>query len=174
MGRRLFAKTPSGIMNSEQARVLANIAQNYGRNIIDLTTRQAVQFHWLRVENLWDVMEQLDKVNLDTVEACGDCPRTVIGNPLSGIEQIADIGLRGTLRKSEGKTSEFFEVSVGGILGKKSCFAKQLEGKIPAERLFETIKSFLCLFKNRKMPDESFHDFVSRVGVEEFQALINS
>lgn len=79
-------KIPSGIMNSQQARVLAQISKTYGRGIIDITTRQAIQFHWLTVESLPEVMKTLRQVGLDTIEACGDCPRTVTGNPLAGID----------------------------------------------------------------------------------------
>ncbi|MCB8814305.1 nitrite/sulfite reductase [Desulfosporosinus shakirovi] len=79
-------KIPSGILNSDQARVLARIAKDYGRGILDLTTRQAIQFHWLTIETIPVVMNILEQAELDTIEACGDCPRTVTGNPLAGID----------------------------------------------------------------------------------------
>lgn len=76
----------SGCLNSNQARALGKIAQDYGRDLMDVTTRQAVQFHWLRVENLPDIFKRLEEVGLYSYEACGDCPRTVVGNPLAGID----------------------------------------------------------------------------------------
>ncbi|MFA4136524.1 MULTISPECIES: nitrite/sulfite reductase [unclassified Brevibacillus] len=79
-------RIPGGILNSEQARVLANIAEDYGRNLVDVTTRQAVQFHWLTVESLADIFERLASVGLSSFEACGDCPRQIMGNPLAGID----------------------------------------------------------------------------------------
>lgn len=79
-------KIPSGMMNAQQARVLARIAKDFGRGIVDITTRQAIQFHWLTVENLPEIIEALHEVGLDSTESCGDCPRTVIGNPLAGID----------------------------------------------------------------------------------------
>ncbi|MFC4769368.1 nitrite/sulfite reductase [Effusibacillus consociatus] len=79
-------KVPGGIMNSDQARALAGVARDYGRDVIDVTTRQAIQFHWLTVQSLPDIYERLDKVGLTPIEACGDCPRAIIGNPLSGID----------------------------------------------------------------------------------------
>ncbi|CAM2936837.1 nitrite/sulfite reductase [Paenibacillus sediminis] len=77
----------TGIMTTAQARALATIAQLYGRNLIDVTTRQAIQFHWLRVENLPDIFQRLEDVGLYSYEACGDCPRTIVGNPLAGIDK---------------------------------------------------------------------------------------
>lgn len=79
-------RIPGGIMTSEQARVLAKIAQDYGRDLVDVTTRQAVQFHWLTVDTLPDIFERLAAAGLSSFEACGDCPRQIMGNPLAGID----------------------------------------------------------------------------------------
>jgi ferredoxin-nitrite reductase len=76
-----------GIMTTAQARGLASIAREYGRELIDITTRQAIQFHWLRVENLPDIFKRLEEVGLYSYEACGDCLRTIVGNPLAGIDK---------------------------------------------------------------------------------------
>lgn len=76
----------SGVLTAAQARVLAGIAKDYGRNLADITTRQAIQFHWLRVENFPDIFKRLESVGLYSFESCGDCPRTIVGNPLAGID----------------------------------------------------------------------------------------
>ncbi|WP_281882948.1 nitrite/sulfite reductase [Paenibacillus sp. YYML68] len=77
----------SGVMTTAQARAMAEIAKDYGRNLMDVTTRQAIQFHWLTVESLPDIFDRLEKVGLYSYEACGDCPRTIVGNPLAGIDK---------------------------------------------------------------------------------------
>ncbi len=92
-------KIPNGIMTSSQARVLSGISCQYGRNIIDITTRQCIQFHWLTVESLPDVREKLALEGLDTIEACGDCPRNIIGNPLAGIDPHETIDTRKIVRE---------------------------------------------------------------------------
>jgi ferredoxin-nitrite reductase len=79
-------RIPGGIMTSAQARTLAGISKDYGRGLVDVTTRQAIQFHWLRVENIPDIFKRLEAVGLYSYEACGDCPRTIVGNPLAGID----------------------------------------------------------------------------------------
>lgn len=76
----------TGIMTTDQARALADIAKLYGRDLVDVTTRQAIQFHWLTVESLPDIFQRLEDVGLYSYEACGDCPRTIVGNPLAGID----------------------------------------------------------------------------------------
>ncbi|HBV85641.1 MAG TPA: ferredoxin--nitrite reductase [Desulfosporosinus sp.] len=98
-------KIPSGVINSEQARVLANIAKDYGRERLDLTTRQAVQFHWLTIETIPIVMDILNKVQLQTIGAEGDCPRTVTGNPLAGIDPNETIDTRGIVQE----VTEYFQ-----------------------------------------------------------------
>jgi ferredoxin-nitrite reductase len=77
---------PSGLITNEQAEVIAGIGRDYGRDEIDITTRQAIQYHWLRIEELPDIFNRLDGVGLSSVGACGDIPRTIMGNPLAGVD----------------------------------------------------------------------------------------
>jgi sulfite reductase (ferredoxin) len=83
---------PNGILRADQARVLANIARDHGRNLADITVRQNIQFHWLTIESLPDIMEALDAVGLSPKGACGDVVRNVTGCPLAGIahDEIVD------------------------------------------------------------------------------------
>ncbi|RNB90322.1 nitrite/sulfite reductase [Brevibacillus fluminis] len=79
-------RIPSGFLNSGQVRTLAEISRVYGRDVIDVTTRQAIQFHWLTTQSLPDIFSRLEKVGMFSYEACGDVPRTIVGNPLAGID----------------------------------------------------------------------------------------
>ncbi|WP_232695775.1 nitrite/sulfite reductase [Brevibacillus daliensis] len=79
-------RIPGGILTSEQTRALAAISRDYGRNVVDVTTRQAIQFHWLTTQSLPDIFDRLEQVGLFSYQACGDVPRTIVGNPLSGID----------------------------------------------------------------------------------------
>ncbi len=76
---------PNGILRADQARALGEIAQQYGRNLADITVRQNIQYHWLTIESLPEVMEKLDAVGLSPKSACGDVVRNVTGCPLAGI-----------------------------------------------------------------------------------------
>ena len=82
----LRVKIPGGILTSPQAKVLTAIAKEYGRGILDITTRHAIQFHWIQVQNLPDVFKRLKECGLTTLEAAGDCPRNIVANPLEGID----------------------------------------------------------------------------------------
>ncbi|WP_242867599.1 nitrite/sulfite reductase [Clostridium saccharobutylicum] len=77
----------SGIMSSVQAKTLAEISKDYGRGIANVTTRGAIQFHWVQVKDLPVIFKRLEECGLSSFEACGDCPRTIVGNPLAGIDK---------------------------------------------------------------------------------------
>jgi ferredoxin-nitrite reductase len=88
----LRVKVVQGILSAEQADVLAWIAEKHGRGMIDCTTRQCVQIHWIVLEAAPEILRRLDEVGLTTTGACGDVTRNVIGCTLAGIghEQIVD------------------------------------------------------------------------------------
>ncbi|MFX3625234.1 MAG: nitrite/sulfite reductase [Ectobacillus sp.] len=78
---------PSGILTNEQVETLAAIGRDYGRDVVDITTRQAIQFHWLRIEQIPDIFKRLERVGLSSAGACGDITRNIVGNPLAGIDR---------------------------------------------------------------------------------------
>lgn len=85
-------KVPGGKLNSSQLRKLHDLAQRYARGVLDITTRQAVQMHWLRIENIPTIINELIEVGLDTAGACGDITRNITGCPLAGLtdEEVLD------------------------------------------------------------------------------------
>jgi len=82
----------SGGLTTEQLRVVGEISRDHARDTADITDRQNVQYHWIRVEDVPGIWERLEAVGLTTVEACGDCPRVVLGSPVAGIadDEIVD------------------------------------------------------------------------------------
>lgn len=88
----LRSKVVQGALTADQTDVLADITEEYGRGVIDCTTRQCVQIHWIRVENIPDIFARLDAVGMTSVGACGDVTRNIVGNTLAGIaaDEIAD------------------------------------------------------------------------------------
>lgn len=79
-------KLPSGQLTAEQAEVLAALAAEYGKDEIQITIRQAVQIHNITLRDACDILPRLSAVGLSSVEACGDVPRTILGNPLAGVD----------------------------------------------------------------------------------------
>jgi sulfite reductase (ferredoxin) len=83
---------PNGIATSEQLEVIADIAAKCGRDLVDITVRQAIQLHWLTIEDLPGIVERLDAAGLNPRGACGDVVRNVTGCPLAGLaaDEILD------------------------------------------------------------------------------------
>ena len=88
----LRTKVVQGVLSADQAEVMASITDDFARGIIDCTTRQCFQNHWLTLDEVPEVFSRLEKVGLTTSGACGDITRNVIGCTLAGIghEQVAD------------------------------------------------------------------------------------
>ncbi|MGH2755430.1 MAG: nitrite/sulfite reductase [Actinomycetota bacterium] len=91
----LRIRIPGGALTSEQLTTIASISQKYGRDVADVTDRQNIQLHWIRIEDVPTIWEQLEAVGLSTTEACGDTPRNILGCPLAGIDasEIVDASL---------------------------------------------------------------------------------
>ncbi|WP_280275865.1 nitrite/sulfite reductase [Nocardia wallacei] len=73
-----------GALNVEQVRTLGGISTEFARDTADLSDRENLQYHWIEIENVPEIWRRLDAVGLQTTEACGDCPRVVLGSPLAG------------------------------------------------------------------------------------------
>jgi sulfite reductase (ferredoxin) len=85
-------RVDSGALSTEQLRVVGEISRDYARDTADITDRQNIQLHWVRVEDVPAIWQKLEAVGLYTTEACGDCPRVVLGSPVAGIaaDEIID------------------------------------------------------------------------------------
>lgn len=78
-------KIPSGLLSPIQLRALADIAEKYSTGRGHLTTRENVQFHFVKMENVPTVMGLLAESGLTTREACGNTVRNITSCPLSGV-----------------------------------------------------------------------------------------
>jgi sulfite reductase (ferredoxin) len=76
-----------GRLTTDQLRVIGEISQEFARGTADLTDRQNVQYHWIRIEDVPEIWERLEAVGLSTTEACGDTPRVILGSPVAGIAE---------------------------------------------------------------------------------------
>jgi sulfite reductase (ferredoxin) len=80
----LRVRIDGGRLTSEQLRCIAGISTDFARDTADVTDRQNVQLHWIRIEDVPEIWRRLEAVGLSTTEACGDTPRVILGCPLAG------------------------------------------------------------------------------------------
>ena len=83
---------PYGALNSRQARRLAWIARTYDKNYGHMTTRQNIQFNWIKLKDAPDILDALAEVDLHAIQTSGNCIRNVTADPYAGAtaEEIDD------------------------------------------------------------------------------------
>ena len=86
----LRVRSDGGALTAAALRTLGQISSEFARDTADISDRQNVQYHWIRIEDMPEIWRRLDSVGLQTTEACGDCPRVVLGSPLAG-ESLAEV-----------------------------------------------------------------------------------
>jgi sulfite reductase (NADPH) hemoprotein beta-component len=74
-------RIPGGVVTPQQWLALDQVARDYGNGTMRLTTRQTVQLHGIIKFNLKSTLQEIDKVLLNTIAACGDVNRNVMCNP---------------------------------------------------------------------------------------------
>ena len=80
-------RTDGGAVSTDQLRVLASISTDFARGTADISDRQNIQYHWIAIEDVPAIWQRLEDVGIDTVEACGDCPRVILGSPVAGVAE---------------------------------------------------------------------------------------
>jgi ferredoxin-nitrite reductase len=89
-------KIPGGVLTADQAREIGVVADAFGEGpddsavfgnrYADITTRQTIQIHWIRIADVPRIWERFADVGLTTVQACGDSARNVSSCPVSGVD----------------------------------------------------------------------------------------
>jgi sulfite reductase (ferredoxin) len=81
-----------GALSAAALRTLGQISTEFARDTADISDRENVQYHWIKVEDVPEIWRRLDAVGLQTAEACGDCPRVILGSPLAGesLDEVLD------------------------------------------------------------------------------------
>jgi sulfite reductase (ferredoxin) len=109
----LRVRIPNGLLRTEQVRAIADLAEKHARGVADITVRQNVQFHWVTIESLPEVLEKLWSVGLSSTGACGDVARNVTGCPVAGLdaEEFIDASpLALEIDRQLGGNSEFYNL----------------------------------------------------------------
>ncbi len=78
-------KIPGGLLTSAQLRKLDDVADQFGRGVAHVTTRQDIQIHWVPLEEVANIYEDLHSVGITTRGACSDSVRNVTACPHSGL-----------------------------------------------------------------------------------------
>jgi sulfite reductase (ferredoxin) len=85
-------RSDGGRLTLDQLRTVATISTEFARDTADISDRQNIQLHWIRIEDVPEIWRRLEAVGLSTAEACGDVPRVILGSPVAGVavDEIID------------------------------------------------------------------------------------
>jgi len=80
----LRVAVPYGMLSSNQLREIARITEQYDRGYCHITTRQNIQFNWIEMAAVPDILSQLAKVEMHAIQTSGNCIRNTTSDPLAG------------------------------------------------------------------------------------------
>ncbi|RZT87624.1 sulfite reductase (ferredoxin) [Pseudonocardia sediminis] len=90
----LRVRLDGGAVTTEQLRAIGEVSQTYARDTADVTDRQNIQYHWIEIESMPAIWKKLEGLGVLTTEACGDCPRVILGSPVAGVSADEEIDPR--------------------------------------------------------------------------------
>src|ERR1039457_6383478 len=170
-------KVPGGLMTAAQMEQLARISETFAGGKGHITTRQNMQYHFVPLADVPDVMHLLADAGLTNREACYNTVRNVTTCPLAGLSRdavvagcrpndctaapINDLGLRALVRDAR----RGFRVVIGGGLGPLPTEAQLLDEFLPEERLLNRCEAVVRVFNkygNRQNRNKARLKFVLR------------
>ena len=88
----LRVRSDGRLLDARAVRTLGEIGVDFARDTADVTDRENIQYHWIRVEDVPEIWDRLDAAGLSSLEACGDSPRPFLGSPVAGVakDEIID------------------------------------------------------------------------------------
>ncbi len=152
-------KVPGGYLTPDQAEVIGEVTDDlavapeeyggeeqnelWGDAYLDITTRQDIQKHWIRVEDVPEMWERYDEVGLTTIQGCGDSARNVLGCPAAGLDDhecfnaqpvIDAVSDYFTENREYANLPRKFKITITGC--KHDCAQSQINdlGLVPAQK----------------------------------------
>ncbi len=86
-------KIPAGVLTPAQIYTIADIGDRYSNGVAHITTRQDIQFHWIKLEDVPEIIKTVNEAGLTTKDACGNTLRNITASYLSGVcpEEVIEV-----------------------------------------------------------------------------------
>jgi len=139
-------RMPGGLLTSKQLKRAGELAKEYGQNELCITTRQCLQYHWLRKEDIYKVIEGMEETGITITNACGDVVRNVTTCPLAGVcsHEVADtkslmLGIAGDPQFLEEQRNlpRKHKIAVSGCDSACGMVLMNCQGWAPVERVID-------------------------------------
>ncbi|SNZ11452.1 sulfite reductase (ferredoxin) [Persephonella hydrogeniphila] len=87
-------KIPAGVLTPQQIYEIADIGDEFSNGVAHITTRQDIQYHWVKLENISQIIKRINEIGLTTKDACGNTLRNITASYLSGVcpDEIIEVG----------------------------------------------------------------------------------
>ncbi len=138
-------RIPKGNLTTSQAKVIGEIAKEYGRNHIDLTTRMQIEIRYFKIKDIPTILKKLESVSITTFQTGTDNIRNIVTDPLDGVAKDSFIETKEYIEEMEklflkreewiGKLPRKFNISISGSLtnrcnvyGHDCCFVLAKKG----------------------------------------------
>jgi sulfite reductase (NADPH) hemoprotein beta-component len=88
----LRVSIPYGTLSADQVRMLAHIARKYDKGYGHFTTRQNIQYNWIKLDDTPDILADLATVEMHGIQTSGNCIRNITSDPFAGVavDEIED------------------------------------------------------------------------------------
>src|SRR5712692_6963280 len=167
---------PYGTLSSKQLRQLAHVARRYDRGYGHFTTRQNIQFNWIKLAELPDALADLAEVGIHAMQTSGNNTRNVTSDQWAGVApgEIEDPRIWSELLRlytnAEGETG--FEVLVGGGLGRTPFIGKTIKPFVHGHDLLSYVEAILRVYNQYGRRDNIYKArikiLVHELGIEKF------
>ncbi|NQU41715.1 nitrite/sulfite reductase [bacterium] len=120
--------TPGGLITTKQFSRAVDLAEEFAQGELCITTRQTLQFHWVRQQDIYKVLEGMADVGMTTKNGCGDVTRNTISCSLQGVcpyeidnarSLIMEIATDPEIRDQQRNLPRKHKISVAGC--ERSC-----------------------------------------------------
>jgi len=87
-------KIPAGVLTADQIDEIAEIGDTFSNGVAHVTTRQDIQYHWIKLDDVPQIIKRINEIGLTTKDACGNSLRNITASYLSGVcpYEIIDVG----------------------------------------------------------------------------------
>src|SRR6476661_5508348 len=167
---------PYGTLSSKQLRRLAHVARRYDRGYGHFTTRQNIQYNWIKLAELPDALAELAEVGIHAMQTSGNNMRNVTSDQWAGVApgEVEDPRIWSEIvrqhKSADGETG--FEVLVGGGLGRTPFIAKTIKPFVAGRDILSYVEAILRVYNQYGRRDNIYKArikiLVHELGIEKF------
>jgi len=167
---------PYGVLSPRQLRQLAMIGRKWDRGYGHFTTRTNLQYHWIKLVDVPDILDALADVEMHCIQTSGNSFRNVTADPFAGAAVLFhDIGLK-IVKGPNGENG--FRVFVGGGMGRTPYVGLEIRPFLEKRHLLSYIESILRVYnlygRRDNLNKARIKILVNQLGMDKFREEVEA